>query len=148
MADLGFEIVRVRFGGRPGSHLQIMIEHADRATLIEDCEKVANSLSVIFDIEGPVDPSYVLEISSPGIDRPLTRLADFASWQGHDAALTTCKPVEGRRKFKGRLAGTDGNKITLENDRETFTFEFSDLAAARLLLTDALLEKTEAERMK
>src|SRR5260370_41050384 len=126
---------------RGGRTLQIMIEPADgRAMDVEACATVARALSPVLDVEDPIPSSYTLEVSSPGIDRPLTRPKDYARWAGHIARLETAEPVEGRRRFKGTLLGLDGDlvKLRLEDGKET-QLPLSAVSKAKLESTDALI---------
>ena len=143
--SMGLEVVRVRFDGATGGTLQIMIDRADGGTTIDDCSAAGTALSAALGVDDPIDPHYVLEVSSPGIDRPLTRLTDFDAWRGFDAVLQTREPIAGRRRFKGLLNGTCGDVITLECDGEVIELAFSALGSARLVLTDALIKATNAD---
>lgn len=150
---LGFDLVRVKlFGSGEERTLQIMAERPDTRQLnIDDCAALSRRVSDRIDeleeqgtelIEG----AYRLEVSSPGIDRPLTRLADFADWTGHDARVSLVEPVDGRKQFTGELTGIDGDVISL-NDRKTgpVSFEFAALHAAKLLLTDRLIAESRPQ---
>src|SRR3981189_3635468 len=135
---MGYELVRVAMS-RGGGTLQIMIEPADgRAMDVEGCATVARALSAVLDVEDPIPSAYTLEVSSPGIDRPLTRPKDYARWAGHIARLETTEPIEGRRRFKGTLLGlTDGAaRLRLEDGAEA-RVPLSAVSRAKLELTDA-----------
>ncbi len=137
----GYELVRVAMS--KGGTLQIMIEPADgRAMDIEACAVLSRALSAVLDVEDPMPGSYTLEVSSPGIDRPLTRPKDFARWAGHIARLETAEPVEGRRRFKGTLLGLEGDlvKLRLEDGKEA-EVPLSVVSRAKLEMTDALIEE-------
>jgi ribosome maturation factor RimP len=126
-----------------GGTLQIMIEPADgRAMDVEACAVLSRALSAVLDVEDPMPGSYTLEVSSPGIDRPLTRPKDYARWAGHIARLETAEPVEGRRRFKGTLLGLEGDlvKVRLEDGKET-QVPLSAVSKAKLEMTDALIEE-------
>jgi ribosome maturation factor RimP len=109
---------------------------------VEDCAELSRQLSVVLDVEDPIDREYTLEVSSPGIDRPLTRLADFDRWEGYEARLETAEPVDGRKRFKGTLAGTEGSEVLIEVDEGTIGLEFDWLADAKLVLTDELIAES------
>ena len=141
IVGMGYELVRVAMS--KGGTLQIMIEPADgRAMDIEACAVLSRALSAVLDVEDPMPGSYTLEVSSPGIDRPLTRPKDFARWAGHIARLETAEPVEGRRRFKGTLLGLEGDlvKLRLEDGKET-QVPLSAVSKAKLEMTDALIEE-------
>ncbi len=107
---------------------------------VEDCADLSHAVSALLDIEDPIASEYTLEVSSPGIDRPLTRLADFERWEGYEAKLESAEPIEGRRRFKGILAGTEGGQVLIEVDEGTIGLEFEWLSDAKLVLTDELIE--------
>jgi len=142
IVGMGYELVRVSMS-KGGGTLQIMIEPADgRAMDVEGCATVARSLSAVLDVEDPIPSSYTLEVSSPGIDRPLTRPKDYARWAGHLARLETAQPIEGRRRFKGTLLGLEGDvvKLRLDDGQET-DVPLSVVTRAKLEMTDALIEE-------
>jgi ribosome maturation factor RimP len=141
IVGMGYELVRVAMS--KGGTLQIMIEPADgRAMDVEACAVLSRALSAVLDVEDPMPGSYTLEVSSPGIDRPLTRPKDYARWAGHIARLETAEPVEGRRRFKGTLLGLEGDlvKLRLEDGKET-QVPLSAVSKAKLEMTDALIEE-------
>jgi ribosome maturation factor RimP len=113
---------------------------------VEDCAKLSRALSAVLDVEDPIEQEYSLEVSSPGIDRPLTRLEDFARWQGYQARLETAGMIDGRKRFKGVLAGVDGTQVLIETDAPDIDgaigLEFDWLADARLVLTDELIAES------
>lgn len=142
---LGLELVRVAmFGGRTDPTLQIMAERPDTRQLdLADCEALSRRVSEVLDAADPIDDAYRLEVSSPGIDRPLTRLADFVDWTGFDARIRLVEPVEGRKQLDGRLAGVDDGTIRVALAKGgDFAFPFSSLSSAKLLLTDDLIKAT------
>ena len=142
IVGMGYELVRVSMS-KGGGTLQIMVEPADgRAMDVEGCATVARALSAVLDVEDPIPSSYTLEVSSPGIDRPLTRPKDYARWAGHIARLETAEPVEGRRRFKGTLLGLEGDvvKLRLDDGQET-EVPLSAVTRAKLEMTDALIEE-------
>lgn len=139
---MGYELVRVQLtaGGRPT--LQIMAERADRAEMtVDHCAEISRTVSALLDVEDPIDAAYYLEVSSPGIDRPLTRLADFERFAGFEAKLEARTAIDGRRRFRGALAGCDGECVLVvpEGADEPVSIPFDDLAKAKLVLTDALI---------
>jgi ribosome maturation factor RimP len=143
---LGLRLVRVKmFGGTSDPTLQVMAERPDtRQLVIEDCAALSRRLSDVLDAADPIEEAYRLEVSSPGIDRPLTRLSDYADWAGFDARLRMPEPVAGRKQVDGRLEGIDGETvlITTPKTRETLRIDFSAIGSGKLLLTDALIKAT------
>lgn len=143
---MGLKLVRVAmFGGKSDPTLQIMAERPEtRQLVIEDCAELSRRLSDVLDEADPIEHAYRLEVSSPGIDRPLTRLADFSDWAGFDARIRLAHAVEGRKQVDGRVDGVEGDLvvITTAKTRETFHIPFSAIASAKLLLTDALMKAT------
>ena len=142
---LGYELVRVQMiGGSSDPTLQVMAERSDTRQLdIADCERISRRLSDVLDLCDPIEGSYRLEVSSPGIDRPLTRLADYADWAGHDARIALLEPRDGRKHFTGTLEGTDGQTVKIHaKDGETYALAFTEIASAKLLLTDKLINAT------
>ena len=146
--DLGYEIVRIRLIGSRSKTLQIMAERPDGKMASIDCEKLSRGLSPLLEAEDPIDTEYALEVSSPGIDRPLTRLADFDRWIGWQAKLELDRAMEGQRRFSGELAGTEDNNvcINLEGEKDTALIPFEWLANARLILTDDLIRESLRRR--
>lgn len=144
--SLGLSLVRVAmFGGTSDPTLQVMAERPDtRQLLIEDCAALSRLISDTLDAEDPIEHAYRLEVSSPGIDRPLTRLSDFADWAGFDARIRLIEPVEGRKQIDGRLNGVeDGNiDIIAAKTGAAFRVAFANIASAKLLLTDKLIAAT------
>ena len=141
IVGMGYELVRVAMS--KGGTLQIMVEPADgRPMDVESCALLSRALSAVLDVEDPIPGSYTLEVSSPGIDRPLTRPKDYARWAGHVARLETAEPIAGRRRFKGTLLGLEGDvvKIRLDDGAET-ALPLSAVSKAKLELTDALIEE-------
>ena len=142
---LGYDLVRVQMiGGSSNPTLQVMAERRDTRQLdIVDCEKISRRLSDVLDLADPIAGSYRLEVSSPGIDRPLTRLKDFTDWAGHEARLTLAEPHEGRKNFTGTLQGIEGEQIlVLAKDGDAHALPFSEISSAKLLLTDRLINAT------
>ena len=143
--SLGYDLVRVQMiGGASDPTLQIMAERPDTRQLdIADCEAISRRLSDVLDSTDPIEGSYRLEVSSPGIDRPLTRLKDFSDWAGHDARVTLAKPREGRKQFTGTLEGVESQQIRLTDKQGSeHSLSFSEISSAKLLLTDKLINAT------
>ena len=142
---LGYDLVRVMMiGGTSDPTLQVMAERHDTRQLdLSDCEKISRRLSELLDLADPIDGSYRLEVSSPGIDRPLTRLRDYGDWKGYDARLTLAEPHDGRKQFTGELRGLEGELVLIrtKND-ESHALPFSEISSAKLLLTDKLITAT------
>jgi ribosome maturation factor RimP len=140
---LGFELVRIRLMGGKTRILQIMAERPEGGIGVDECGDISIAVSAVLDVEDPLEDNYVLEVSSPGIDRPLTRLKDFEMWKGWEARIETTELIDGRRRFKGDLAGVEGDEvlITLEEGGEEVTIglQFDWLSDAKLILTDALI---------
>ena len=141
VVGMGFELVRVATSR--GGTLQIMIEPADgRPMDVEDCATLSRALSAVLDVEDPISDAYTLEVSSPGIDRPLTRPKDYARWSGHLARIETTVPVEGRRRFKGTLLGLDDGVVRLRlDDGKEAAVPLDAISKAKLELTDRLIEE-------
>ena len=140
---MGFELVRVRLMGGKHETLQIMAERPGGGIEVDDCAQISNAVSAVLDVEDPLEDAYTLEVSSPGIDRPLTRLKDFAAFEGYEAKLETDELIDGRKRFKGVLAGVEGDEvlINIESGAETVTvgLKFDWLSDAKLVLTDDLI---------
>ena len=143
---LGFELVRIRLMGGKTSILQVMADRPDGGIIVEDCAKISTAISAILDVEDPLDDQYVLEVSSPGIDRPLTRLKDFDIWQGYEARIETTELIDGRRRFKGNLVGIEGEEVLLEIEEGTIGLQFEWLSDAKLVLTDDLIAEMLRQR--
>lgn len=143
--DLGFELVRVRLQGGKTATLQIMADRPEGGINVDDCAQISTAVSATLDVEDPLEDNYYLEVSSPGIDRPLTRLKDFASFEGYEARLDLNQAIDGRKKFKGLLAGVEGTEvlINIEEQGQTHTIglEFDLLSDAKLVLTDELIKE-------
>ncbi|HUH24729.1 MAG TPA: ribosome maturation factor RimP [Brevundimonas sp.] len=148
--SLGLAVVRVRLmGGTLRRRLQIMAERvSDNDISVEECARLSRAVSEVFDAADPISGEYLLEVSSPGIDRPLTRLLDFQLFEGFEARLETDRMVEGRKRFKGILAGTEGDNVAIDLDGEedTALIPFEWIADAKLVLTDELLKRGAALR--
>lgn len=140
--DMGFELVQVRMMGGARRTLQIMVEPQDksRGMTVDDCADLSHAVSAVIDVADPITGAYALEISSPGIDRPLVRIADFDRFVGHVAKIELQRMIDGRRRFKGRIVGTtnDGN-VTMSVDAGEVSVDFKEIRKAKLELTDELL---------
>ncbi|WP_149139870.1 ribosome maturation factor RimP [Gemmobacter caeruleus] len=147
---LGFELVRIRLMGGKTRILQIMVDRPDGGIEVDECATVSTAVSAVLDVEDPIEDNYVLEVSSPGIDRPLTRLKDFDMWVDYEARLETTELIDGRRRFKGLLQGTEGDEVLIEIEEggETLTIglQFDWLSDAKLLLTDELIAEVLRQR--
>lgn len=146
LSDLGFRLVRVTVSGRDGQTVQIMAERPDGSLTIEDCEAISRQISPLLDVHDPVSGSYRLEVSSPGIDRPLVRPSDFEDWAGYDAKVELKEPVDGRRKFRGRLEGFEAGEVRMDveldsGERHILGFPVALVTEARLVLTDELIRE-------
>ncbi len=136
---MGFELVRLRLMGGKTPTLQIMADRPEGGIIVDDCAKISTAVSAVLDVEDPLEDRYTLEVSSPGIDRPLTRLKDFKDWEGYDARIETTELIDGRRRFKGILAGVEGDEVLIEIDEGTIGLKFDWLSDAKLVLTDELI---------
>jgi ribosome maturation factor RimP len=147
LAELGYRLVRVRISGLAGCTVQVMAERPDGTMTIEDCESASRALSPVLDAADPIESSYRLEISSPGIDRPLVRRSDFDRYAGHEAQVEMLAPIDGRRRFRGKLNGTEGECVRLRcsdaaaSDGTDVVLRIDDMMEARLVLTDALVSE-------
>jgi len=143
---MGFEVVRLRVTGSRSVTLQVMAERPDGSMSAEDCAALSRALSPILEEADPFEDRYTLEVSSPGIDRPLTRAKDFERWEGFEAKLELDRMIEGRKRFRGVLAGIeDGNVLMdLDGEEETALFPIDWIQDAKLMLTDALVRESLA----
>ena len=137
--DMGFEIVRVRLMSGKETILQIMVQRPDGQIEVDECGQVSTAISATLDVEDPIVEVYNLEVSSPGIDRPLTRLKDFEQWEGFEAKIETDELIDGRRRFKGDLAGVQDDEILITIEEGTIGLKFAWLSDAKLVLTDELI---------
>jgi ribosome maturation factor RimP len=135
----GFRLVRLRLMGGHVKTLQIMAERPDGTMNVEDCATLARALQDFLEKENPIEGDFELEVSSPGIDRPLTRIADFARWAGHEAKLDLHTPIDGRKRFRGTLLGLEGQDVTIQSQNQRLAIPFKQIAEAKLVLTDALI---------
>ncbi|WP_284179241.1 ribosome maturation factor RimP [Rhabdaerophilum sp. SD176] len=146
--SLGYRLVRVKISGLNGCTVQIMAERPDGTMGVNDCEIVSRAVAPVLDVEDPISTAYHLEISSPGIDRPLVRISDFARWIGYDARIEMAVPVDGRKRFRGFIDGVEGEKVAIllpdvpEGAEPRHSLEIRDIQEARLVLTDAVIEES------
>jgi ribosome maturation factor RimP len=137
---MGYEIVRVLVMGSHRTVVQVMIERVDRRALsVEECAEVSRTVSAILDVEDPISGSYTLEVSSPGIDRPLTRPEHFDRFAGFEAKLETRSAIDGRKRFRGRLLGLAGDHVRIVTETGELALPLTDLQRAKLVLTDDLI---------
>lgn len=142
---MGFELVRVQLIGAQRPVLQVMAERSDAAAMtVDDCAEISRAVSALLDVEDPISGAYTLEVSSPGIDRPLTRLKDFVRFAGFEARVELRIAVEGRKRFRGLLRGAADDKVQIETPEGLVAVPFGDVQRAKLILTDALIEATAA----
>ena len=137
--DMGFEVVRIRLMTGKESILQVMAQGADGTIEVDACGQISTAISAVMDVEDPILDAYTLEVSSPGIDRPLTRLKDFEQWKGFEAKIETEELIDGRRRFKGELAGVEGDEVLITITEGTIGLKFEWLSDAKLVLTDELI---------
>lgn len=148
IADLGFRLVRVKISAQNGCTLQIMVERPDGTMNVAGCEQVSRMVSPLLDVEDPIGKAYYLEVSSPGIDRPLVRRSDFERWAGHVAKVELTVPMDGRKRFRGILIGLDGENFGLKYEdapkagEDRIWLPLDNVGEARLVLTDALIAAT------
>ena len=146
-ADLGFRLVRIRLSALNGKTLQIMAERPDGTMNVNDCEELSKAISPGLDIEDPINDAYNLEVSSPGIDRPLVRLSDFETWTGHIAKIETQRLIDGRKRFRGQIIGIKDHAALLKRDDapkdepDVFEVPVSEISEAKLVLTDELVRE-------
>jgi len=144
--DMGFDLVRVRLMGGKYHTLQIMAERPEGGIEVDDCARISTAVSASLDVEDPLAEAYTLEVSSPGIDRPLTMLKHFAAFEGYEAKIETNDLIDGRKRFKGILAGVEGNEVLINVEEGTIGLQFDWLADAKLVLTDELIKEMLRQR--
>ena len=149
--DMGYALVRVRMmGGKGRPTLQVMAERQDAGEMtVDDCASLSRAISALLDVEEPIPGAYTLEVSSPGIDRPLVRPADFERFAGYEAKLETARPIAGRRRFRGKLLGLAGDRVRLAlggDAADVAEIALAELAEAKLVLTDALIRESLKQR--
>jgi len=145
--ELGYELVRVQMqGGARRATLQIMAERRDRAAmLVEDCARLSRAISTVLDEADPITEEYMLEVSSPGIDRPLMKRADYERFMGHDVKLEMNAPVDGRKRFQGAMTAIEGDNLLLAGETGSASLPLAQIKTAKLILTDRLIEAVESE---
>lgn len=143
---LGYELVRIRLMSGKRLILQIMAERPEGWIEVDDCARISRAVSAVLDVEDPISGEYTLEVSSPGIDRPLTRLKDFERYSDYEVRLETSELIEGRKRFKGVLHGVEGNEVLIEIEEGTIGLDFDWLTDAKLVLTDELIAESLAAR--
>ena len=150
--SMGYELVRIRLMGGKEPKLQIMADRPQGGIEVDDCAEISTMVSAVLDVEDPIIDAYTLEVSSPGIDRPLTRLKDFEAYEGYDAKLETAEAIDGRRRFRGVLAGVEENEVLINVQGEgnlgvvTIGLDFDWLSEAKLVLTDELIKEMLRQR--
>ncbi|HDY94107.1 MAG: ribosome maturation factor RimP [Sulfitobacter litoralis] len=144
--DLGFELVRVRLMSGKTTTLQLMADRPDGGIEVDELALISQSVSAVLDVEDPIIEEYTLEVSSPGIDRPLTRLKDFEMFEGYEAKIETADLIDGRRRFKGELAGVEGDEVLINVEEGTIGLKFDWLTDAKLVLTDDLIKEMLRQR--
>ena len=144
--DLGFELVRVRLMSGKTTTLQIMADRPEGGIEVDDLAVINQALGAVLDVEDPILDEYTLEVSSPGIDRPLTRLKDFEMFEGYEAKLETEEMIDGRRRFKGELAGVEDDEVLINVTEGTIGLKFDWLSDAKLVLTDELIKEMLRQR--
>jgi len=141
LADMGYELVRVHLSGTTRPTLQIMADRIDGSGMtVEDCAEISHVVSAMLDVEDPIHGAYSLEVSSPGIDRPLTRAKDFERFTGFEAKVELAHPLEGQRRFRGRIEAFENGKVRLAITEGEVVLPFDDIQHAKLVLTEELLE--------
>lgn len=144
--DMGYELVRVRLMTGKNAILQVMADKPNGGIEVDDCAKISTAIGAVLDVEDPIVDEYALEVSSPGIDRPLTRLKDFANYEGYEAKIETDDLIDGRRRFKGELAGIEGTEVLINIEEGTVGLQFDWLTDAKLVLTDELIKEMLRQR--
>jgi ribosome maturation factor RimP len=146
--SMGYELVRVTLGGgRQSVKLQVMAERKDRRPMtVDDCAEISRTISAVLDVEDPIESAYTLEVSSPGIDRPLTRPGDFERFKGFEARIESARPIEGRRKFKGILEGVEDGQVRIACDGTHVRVPLGEVQKAKLVINDALLNAASEAR--
>ena len=144
--DMGYELVRVRLMSGKSTTLQVMADKPGGGIEVDDCADISNAIGAVLDVEDPILDEYMLEVSSPGIDRPLTRLKDFDAFEGYEAKLETAELIDGRRRFKGVLAGIEGDEVLINVEEGTIGLHFDWLSDAKLVLSDDLIKEMLRQR--
>ena len=142
----GFKLVRLRIMGGAARTLQVMAERPDGSMDVEGCTSLSHAILDFIEAEDPIEGDYEIEVSSPGIDRPLTRPMDFSRWSGHEAKIELNAPLDGRKRFRATLLGLDGTDVMIRADNTDFKFPFRAIANAKLVLTDKLINEQSKTR--
>ncbi len=141
---MGYDLVRVQLSGGENLRLQIMAERADRVEMtVNDCADISRNISAILDVGDPIKSAYTLEVSSPGIDRPLVRLDDFSRYAGFEARVESELPVDGRKRFRGKLLGVEANHVRIDMEGTSYSIPFENVHRAKLVLTDELIAASQ-----
>ncbi len=144
---MGFDIVRVQVSGRESLNLQVMAEPSGGGVMsVDHCAEISRAVSAVLDVEDPIKGAYRLEISSPGLDRPLVRIGDFERFAGFEAKVELARPIDGRKRFRGRLLGVDEGNVQILVDGDEVALPHPDIHRAKLILTDDLLAASEEQR--
>ena len=147
LLDMGYELVRVSVIGAETKTVQIMAERADRHEMtVDDCEEISHTASALLDVVDPFKGRWVLEVSSPGIDRPLVKLADYDRFKGEEVKVELLTDIEGRKRFKGILKGIQGSKILMAFEGQEISFDFADVAKAKLTFKDETLDNKKGKK--
>ena len=151
LEEMGYRLVRVRMFGSDRARLQVMAEHQDGdAMTVDDCAKLSRAISAILDVEDPLPGAYVLEVSSPGMDRPLVRIGDFERFAGYEARIETGRSIEGRRRFRGKLLGVSEGAVRIAlgagDAPVAYDVPYDDITAAKLVVTDDLIAESLKQR--
>ena len=147
LTDMGYDLVRVAINGAEMKTVQIMAERQDRKDMtVDDCEKISHTASALLDVADPFNGRWVLEISSPGIDRPLVKLADYDRFKGEEAKVELVHDIDGRKRFKGILKGIQGSEIAMDFEGQEIKFDFADVAKAKLTFKDETLDNKKGKK--
>ena len=147
LTDMGYELVRVVINGAEMKTVQIMAERVDRKDMtVDDCEEISHTASALLDVADPFNGRWVLEVSSPGIDRPLVQLADYDRFKGEEAKVELNTDIDGRKRFKGILKGIQGTKISMDFEGNDISFDFADVAKAKLTFKDETLDNKKGKK--
>lgn len=145
LADMGYDLVRVRLRGGGKPTLQIMAERADGSGItVSECAEISHAVSALLDVDDPIRGAYILEVSSPGIDRPLTRQKDFVRYAGFEAKVELDQPVDGQRRFRGTLLGVEGDRVLMQCEGEKVALAWGGIRTAKLVMNDKLLAASTA----
>ncbi len=147
LTSMGFKLVQVKFmDGKRAQTLQIMAERPDGTINVDDCANISRQISAVLDVEDIMPAAYRLEVSSPGIDRPLVKIADYTAYLGHTAKIETLLPINGRKRFAGVLKAVEEYTVIITVDGQDHALPFADIQSAKLVLTDALIKAHQARQ--